>query len=370
MNKAFAIVSGFLLILTLFLNQSSAQTKIADSKYKKSINQAETLIADLMSNQGIPGLSAAAAVNDKIVWSEGFGSADLEGAVSVSRQTRFRIGSVSKLFTASAIAKLYEQGLIDLDAPVQNYVPAFPKKEYEITSRELVGHLAGIRHYNRSEFVNQQSYNSVSDTLKIFQTDALLHQPGSKYFYSSYGYVLLSNVVEGAAKQNFAAYLQNQLFNPLQMNGTTADDNRKIIKQRARFYARSSDGQISNEIYADYSDRLAAGGFISTAEDLVSFGSKSLQGSLFKPETRSLIFTPQKTLDGKETTVGFGWRIGKDGKGRAIYYHGGDAVGGRAILVVYPEAKVVVAILCNLTFAKISEADAANFADLFIQQNQ
>lgn len=367
MIKLLSLSFSIFLVLSLLVNQTFPQKKV-DSKYKKSINESEKLINDLMSKQGIPGLSIAVSVNDKIVWSEGFGLADLESSAPVSSQTRFRIGSVSKLFTASAVAKLYEQGLIDLDAPVQKYVPAFPAKEYVITARELLGHLAGIRHYKREELVNQQHYNSVSDALKIFQSDSLLHQPTSKYFYSSYGFVLLSRIVESASKQDFPTFLQNQIFNPLKMNGTSIDDNKQITKQRSRFYSRSSDGQISNEIYADYSDRLAAGGFISTAEDLVSFSSASLSDGLFKSETRNLIFTPQKMLDGKDTIVGFGWRIGKDAKGRKIYYHGGASVGGRAILVVYPDSKVIVAILCNLTFANISEVEVANLADLFIKQ--
>jgi serine beta-lactamase-like protein LACTB, mitochondrial len=366
-SKLFSILIGFFLIHTFLVNQVFPQKKIVDSKYKKSIIESQKMVGDLMSKQSVPGLAIAVSINGKLVWSEGFGFADLESQAPVSPQTRFRIGSVSKLLTAAAITKLFEQGLLDLDAPVQNYVPSFPAKEYEITARELLGHLAGIRHYKREEYINRQRYDKISDSLKIFQTDALLHQPKSKYLYSSYGYVLLSSVIEGVSKEDYLNYMQTHLFNPLGLKNTAADDSRKIIRHRARFYSKSSDGQISNETFVDTSDKLAAGGFLSTAEDLVIFGSESLQGGFFKPETRSLIFTSQKTLDGKETSVGFGWRIGKDGKGRTIYYHGGDAVGGRAFLIAYPAENVVIAITCNLTFAKVTEVEAANFADLFLK---
>ncbi len=365
-KKLFAVIIVFFLQISL-ANQIFPQKKIVDSKHKKSIAEARRMVGELMSKQWIPGLSIAVSVNDKIVWSEGFGFADLENTAPASPQTRFRIGSISKLLTATAAAKLYEQGLLDLDAPVQNYVSDFPKKDYEITSRELLGHLSGIRHYRRDEYINRQHYDKVSDSLKIFQSDPLLSAPNVKYLYSSYGYVLLSAVIEGASKKDYLDYMQENVFNPLALKNTAADDSRRIIEHRTRFYSRSSDGQISNETFADTSDKLAAGGFLSTAEDLVSFASKISQENFFKPETRSLIFTSQKTTDGKETGVGFGWRIGKDSKGRAIYYHGGDAVGGRAILIFYPDSKVAVAIACNLTFAKISEVEAANFADLFIK---
>ncbi|MCO6512292.1 MAG: beta-lactamase family protein [Aridibacter famidurans] len=326
------------------------------------------MVDELRAEQGIPGLAIAVSVDNRIVWSEGFGFSDLEHSVPVTPQTRFRIGSVSKLFTATAAARLFEQGLLDLDAAVQKYAPFFPEKEHRITPRQLLGHLAGIRHYKRNEYINQKRFENISESLKVFLNDPLLHQPGSKYAYSSYGYVLLGQVIEGSAKRDFPTVVQDLVFEPLRMNDTVVDDNRRIIKNRSGFYSYDSEKkQTSNEIFVDYSDRIAAGGFLSTPEDLVSFGSKTAFGDFFKPETRSLVFTSLETLDGTETGVGLGWRIGKDAKGRTIYFHGGDSVGGRSILVVYPESWVAVAILCNLTFARISENDAARFADLFIR---
>lgn len=362
-----------LVVMTLLLiHQDFSQRKNDDTKfkiaakYKKAVAESRNLVSDLMAKQSIPGLSIAVAVNGNLVWSEAFGFADLENKVPATAQTRFRIGSLSKLFTAAAVAKLYEQGLLDLDAPIQKYVPAFPKKDFEITARELVGHLAGIRHYKRDDYINQRRFETVTESLKNFQDDALLHQPHSKYFYSSFGFVLLSAAVEGASKQNFPTFMQTQVFDPLGLKNTLADDNKKIIENRTGFYSKNSEGQITNEIYMDTSDRLAAGGFLSTSEDLALFGSATLNDSFFKPETRSLIFTSQKTTDGKETGVGFGWRIGKDGKGRTIYHHGGDTIGGRAFLLVYPESKIVVALACNLSFAKFAEAETEKFAELFM----
>lgn len=329
--------------------------------------QARKFAAELMAQQNIPGLSVAVAIDDQIVWSEGFGFADLENRVEARPTTRFRTGSVSKLLTAAAVARLYEQGRIDLDAPVQRYVPAFPKKEQEISVRQLAGHLAGIRHYSRDEFINTQRYNGVSESLKVFQDSPLLHPPGTKYLYSSYGYTLISAAVEGASNQAFLNYMQDQVFRPLKMESTIADDNQQIIASRTRFYSRNDNGQWVNATYTDNSNRWAAGGFISTAEDLARFASAHLKDGFLKPETRTLMFTSQKINDGKETGVGIGWRMGKDTEGRRILHHGGESMGGRAFLLMYPEQKIVVVMLANLTFARFGEKEASSLAALFMR---
>jgi len=336
-------------------------------RHKEAKQQARKIVAELVAQQNIPGLSVAVAVDDEIVWSEGFGFADLENRVEVRPSTRFRVGSVSKLLTAAAVARLYEQGSLDLDAPVQRYVPTFPKKEQEITTRQLAGHLAGIRHYSRDEFIITQRYNSVNESLKIFQDSPLLHLPGTKYSYSTYGYTLISAVVEGASSQDFLSYIQEQVFRPLRMESTVADDNKRIIPNRTRFYSRDAGGQWVNSPYTDNSNRWAAGGFLSTADDLAHFASAHLKGDFLKAETRALMFTSQRTNDGKETGVGLGWRIGKDSEGRRILHHGGESIGGRAFVLVYPDQKVVVVMLANLTFARFAEKEASSLATPFIR---
>ncbi len=364
LNKLFVVYFAVLVALTG--HQAFPQKSAASDNNDEAIKQARQIISAIVSDQKIPGLTIAVAADGKIVWSEGFGFADIENAVRATPKTRFRVGSISKLFTAAAVVRLSELGQLDLDAPVQRYVPTFPQKQFDITSRQLVGHLGGIRHYRRDDYINQKRYETVSDSVRNFQYDPLLHQPGSKYAYSTFGYVLLSAVIEGAAKQDYRDYMQTQVFKPMGMNDTAADDNRKLIENRSRFYSKNDEGTISNEIYMDTSDRLAAGGFLSTADDLVRFGMSHLSDGFFNPKSRTAIFASQKTSDGKETVVGIGWRIGIDSKGRTIYHHGGDTIGGRAFLIVYPNAKVVIAITSNLSFAKFAEKEAEKIAALFI----
>jgi CubicO group peptidase (beta-lactamase class C family) len=297
--------------------------------------------------RGIPGVTLAVAVDGQIVYSEGFGYADLEQRVPVWPTTKFRIGSVSKSLTSVALVQLVEQGKIDLDAPVQKYVPSFPDKGAVITTRLVAGHLAGIRHYQGDEFLIQKHYDSVLDGLKIFQDDPLVSPPGKEFHYSSYGFNLVSAVIESAAKENFLTYMHNNVFIPLGLRSTVPDQPSEIIPQRARFYDQPKDKPEENAPYVDNSYKWAGGGFLSSSEDLVKFGSALLQPGFLKPESLRLLFTSQKTTDGKESGYGIGWFVGKSKSGQRIYQHSGGSVGGTSQLILYPDAHVVVAMICN-----------------------
>jgi len=364
-----------LLMLSFAICFAIATHPQTPKNYEQAITESRKMIEDTMAKQNIPGLSIAVAVDGELVWSEGFGFADLENHVRVTPATRFRIASVSKLVTAAAMARLYEQGKIDLDAPIQRYVPDFPRKQYEITTRELVGHLSGIRHYRRDpdpakdQFFNRKKwYKSVTDSLKIFQDDPLEFEPGTKYGYSSYGYNLLSAVIEKASGQDFLTYVRQQVLDPLNMSATTADDNQKIISNRTRFYSLDAGKNVINAPYIDSSESWAGGGFLSTSEDLVRFGSAHLKDNFLTKKTLKEMFRSQKTTDGKETGTGFGWRIKKDKEGRLYYFHPGENVGGRSYLLVYPEKKIVVAMLHNLTGASL--ASIIETSNLFVTEKR
>src|SRR6266404_4420741 len=189
----------------------AAPTAIAPAKdYSKAEEHARAVAKELLS-RGIPGLAIAVAVDGRIVYSEGFGFADLEERVPVWPTTKFRIGSVSKPLTAVALVQLVEQGKLDLDAPVQKYVPSFPDKGAPITTRMLAGHLGGIRHYKDDENLSAKHYNNVLEGLKIFEDDPLVAPPGTKFSYSSYGFNLLSAVVQGASGQDFLSYMHEHV---------------------------------------------------------------------------------------------------------------------------------------------------------------
>lgn len=356
-------VPAVLLVLALL---ASVQP-LAAQQHTEAIAQARALAKQWMAERGYVGLGIAVGIKGEIVWSEGFGYADLEQQVPVTRETKFRIGSVSKSLTAAALGLLYEQGKLDLDAPVQRYVPGFPDKGKPVTVRQLAGHLAGIRHYKGDEFLLARRFNSVTESLTIFKDDPLLFDPGTRYSYSSYGWNLLSAVVEGASGENFLDYMNARVFAPLGLKNTTADDNEKIIPHRARFYQRDSAGAVRNAPYVDSSYKWAGGGFLSTMEDLVRFGSAHLQPGFLQAETLQVLFTSQKTTAGELTNYGIGWSVRNDEKGRRTIGHSGGSVGGTTMLLIYPESGIVVALAVNMSSARLGASSAAQIADLFLK---
>ncbi len=344
--------------------------------------RATAMMEELRVQVGSPGLSAAVAVGGELVWAEGFGLADEEGKVPVRPATRFRVGSLSKLITVAAVVRLVEEGKLDLDAPVQRYVPGFPgfpsfpeqgpEKAQPITPRLLAGHLSGIRHYALPDLaLPVRHYDRLADGLEIFQKDPLVHPPGTAYLYSSYGFNLLGVVVEAVQGKDFPAAVEELVLGPLKLNATEVDEPSWVMVGRARFYRRAADGRLFNEKAIDSSYKWPSGGFLSSGPDLVRFGSAHLRDGFLKPETRTLLFTSQHTADGttegKPTGVGIGWRIGTDKAGRRIYHHGGAIEGGRAFLLLYPDEGIAVAILANLSGARFAEDEAQKLAELFMK---
>src|SRR5262249_19118124 len=297
--------------------------------------------------RGIPGFSITVLHDGKIVYSEGFGYADVEERIPAWPTTKFRIGSVSKPLTAVALVRLVEHGKLDLDAPIQKYVPTFPDKGAVITPRMLAGHLAGIRHYNGDEFFIQKHYATVLDGLAIFKDDPLVSPPGTKFNYSSYGFNLLSAAIENACGKDFLACIHELVFTPLGLRSTTEDQPSEIIEHRSRFYDHPKDKPLQNAPYVDNSYKWAGGGFLSSTEDLARFGNALFEPGYLKKESLALLFTPQKTKSGEAVEYGMGWFLGKSKSGQRIFQHSGGSVGGTSQLILYPDQHLVIAMICN-----------------------
>ncbi|MGH7490880.1 MAG: serine hydrolase domain-containing protein [bacterium] len=354
----------FCLPLWLLAQSGLPHAEAPSLRFQNRIIQARDSVLAAMHRQKLPGLSIAVAQNHELLWSEGFGYADVENRVAVTPLTKFRIGSVSKPVTAAGMALMAEQNKLDLEASVRKYVPSFPPKRYDFTTRQLAGHLAGIRHYAGEEFLSTKHYPTVLSGLTMFERDTLLFKPGEKFSYTSYGWNLISAVVEAAAQKGFLAYMREQVFRPLAMTHTVADHVDSLIAFRTRFYERDSSGNLLNAPFVDNSYKWAGGGFLSTPEDLLKFGAAHLEAGFLKKETLAMLLTSQKTNDGKRTEYGLGWILGKDDSGRAWFGHGGGSVGGTAYLIIYPEQKIVLAVLTNIgnaNFRKLPEQLAQVF---------
>ena len=323
--------------------------------YTVTVVRMHALVCERLASR-IPGVQVAVAIDGTLVWSEGFGYADAARKRPVTRATQFRIGSVSKPLTAAALALLYQQGKLDLDAPIQRYVPTFPDKGYPITTRQLAGHLAGIRHYKDREFFQNRHFATVRDGLAIFQDDSLLFPPGTRFSYSSYGWNLVSAALEGAAREDFLPYISAHVFRPLGLTHTAPDRADSLIPDRTQFYDADSAGAYHVAPPVDNSYKWAGGGFVSTAEDLVKFGSALLEPGFLRRETLQLLFTSQRTSAGAETGYGIGWFLRTDSLGHHWAFHGGSAVGGTAVFGLDRDSHVVVALLTNLSDAPVEPA--------------
>lgn len=349
-------------------SQAPATSATPPASLSEAIERSRELVKAQIASK-VPGLSIAVAADGKIVWSEAFGSSDLQNKIPASPSTRFRIGSVSKSVTSVGLALLVEKGKLDLDAPVQKYVTDYPGKGAVITTRQLAGHLGGIRHYQGDEFLLNKPFANVRESLKIFENDSLVAPPGTKYSYSTYGWNLISAVMEVAAKQEFLAYMQQSVFDPLGMKNTRPDRAGASDSQRTDFYDSDAQGIFVVAPTVDNSFKWAGGGFLSTSEDLTRFGSALLQPGFLKQETLDLLFTSQKTLDGKETGYGMGWSILKDVKGHRLMMHSGASIGGTSVLLLHPDSKIVVAMICNHSRSPFNkdarEAVVEFFAPLF-----
>src|SRR6185503_16057415 len=292
-----------------------------------------------------PALSVAIAVHGQVVYAEAFGFADLEQRVPATTSTKFRIGSISKPLTAAALGLLEQHGRLDFDAPVRRYVPSFPDKGATVTVREVGGHLGGIRGYKPNEPESQSHYPSVDSSLSRFRDDSLVAQPGTRFVYSSYGFVLLSSVIEHTAGVPYLDFMRDSVFGVLGMTSTVPDDPSAIVPWRARWYDLQADGTYRNSEFADLSYKWAGGGFLSTPTDLVRFGAAMLHPGFLSAATLRVLETSQLTAAGKPTQYGIGWFVSDSTrfiKQRTIR-HSGGAIGSTANLLLYPDYDIVVA---------------------------
>ena len=326
-----------------------AQTKSLSAEKKAQIEKAAS---NFMAATSVPGISVAVVLDGELVWSEGFGLADLENYVPATPATLFRLGSISKPITATAILQLYERGKLDLDAEVQRYCPAFPKKEWPITTRQLLGHLGGIRHYNSDGKgdISEDSakhFASMQDSLQIFANDPLVAKPGTTFHYSTYGYTLLGCVLEGAASQKYVDFVKENVFAPAGMIETQEDNFFRVVQHRTRWYHKENSGPVQNAGVLDSSYKIPGGGLISSADDMARFEIAIMADKLLKPSTRTLMWTPQKAADGSQNGYALGWATGKR-LGLSVVGHNGGQQGTSTSIVLAPDRRAGIVVLANM----------------------
>jgi len=341
------------------------------------VKEAQGLVRAGITEQNLPGLSVAVGVNGDIVWAEGFGWANVENLVRVTPDTRFRAGGAAMALTSTAVGLLLEQDRLKLDDEIQTSVPAFPKKQWPVTLRQLMGHVAGIRSDEGDEEPLSARCERTVDALKRFAETPLRFEPGTQYRYSTYGWILVSASIEAAAKQPFFTFMTTQIFEPLDMDDTRPDVETDPIPDRATFYYPrfASDPRYGPELAreGDYSCFAGAGGFLSTPSDLVRFGMAINNGKLLQSATIKLMQTSQRLASGEETGYGLGWdleTVSLAGAHTRMVGHDGEYfIGGSTSLITIPDRGLVVAVMTNTSFADMA-AMALKVAEVFAEQGK
>lgn len=303
----------------------------------------------------VPGISAAVVVGGQLVLERGYGLADIENSVAATPETVYRLASISKMLTAVAALQLVEQGKLDLQAPVQKYVPDFPEKQAPITCELLLKHQSGIRHYKNGEARSAKAYAHVGDALGIFRDDPLLFAPGEKFFYTTYGYNLLGTAVEAAAGQDYVEYVLEHVCRPAGMKSIEPDSPYKIIAHRAAGYRLEGQGDSAthvNDIFVDVSNKIPGGGWCSNTGDLARFAIALMDGKLVSRESLERMWTVQKTTDGKETPSGLGCFV-EQVEGQRRISHSGGQPKVSTFLVFSPETRSAVVLMSNLSGTRL-----------------
>lgn len=331
--------------------------------------RADAIAQRLVAANSAPALSFAVANPLGVLWAKAYGKSDLELDVATTPAHRFGLGSVSKVVTAAAAARLVTRGIIDLDAPISRWLPDLPALHRQTTLRQLFTHRAGIRHYDLPRdlgakapggAIGQRAYPSNREILDIFINDPLIGPPGAQIFYSSYGYTLASIVMEAAAGLPILDLIKTEVATPFSLPSLEGDYVFTIRPGRVRGYTPAAlyrnlgypvpaDG-LANSRNDNPSYKWAAGGLIMTPSDMARFGAAHLDSpaSAITPQQRALLFTPMTEKTSNMPPLGLGWRVDADEKGRTRWHHAGSDEGSRASLVVYPDLKLSIAFASNL----------------------
>ncbi|MEO5821743.1 MAG: serine hydrolase domain-containing protein [Vicinamibacteraceae bacterium] len=332
--------------------------------YTGAAEDARRLARALVARDDLPGLSVAVAVDGEIAWAEGFGWADVDSRTPLTPRTRFRLGALSKPLTAMAAARLRDQGRLDLDAPVQRYVRDYPDKAWPLTARQLLGDVAGVHRIrgDNNDAMPTTHCDRLDEAVALLADEPLLFEPGTQHRYSTWGWVLVSAAVQGAAGQPFGRFMDREVFQPLGMTRTVVEETESLVD-----VAHGPGGG------PDYSCLAGGGAFLSTPTDLVRLGSAMLKPGFLRADTIADFQRPTRLASGASTTYALGWTVASTplaGAPVRVVSHRGSPAGGTVSLLAFPDLGLAVAIAANVADAKGVGPLALQIAEAFARQHK
>ncbi len=310
---------------------------------------ADRLLKDAVSNGECMGIAAGFSVNGMHKWQGGAGLSDEKSKEAFEASSLTRLASVAKPMTAIAIMQLFEQGKLDLDAPIQTYLPDFPvKKEGKISTRQLLQHTSGLDGYRSSkEQENTKNYAGLRDVVALFQDRNLVSEPGKAFHYTTYGYVVLGLIIEKVSGMSYETYLKANIWDKAGMTQTGIEYFNHPVPNQSKIYHRSSKGKIKAAKRTNLSDRIPGGGIYSCVTDMLKFGDAVLNNTLVSQNTLDMMLEDPH-LKEEGNAYGLGWYLyGKNPKFGNVFGHNGTQTGASTFLFLLPDQKTSIVVLSN-----------------------
>lgn len=295
-----------------------------------------------------PGAAVLIVQDGKPVLRKGYGMAELELGVPIAPDMVFRVGSVTKEFTAACVLRLVEEGRLALDDSVEKYLPDFPTGGRRVTIAQLLTHTSGIRSYTDMPGwfgPRMREDRSPREIEALFDGEPFDFEPGTNWHYDNSGYVLLGEILEKVTGKPYADLVAETIFRPLGMNDTRYGSDAPIVPKRAAGYVKTPNGVV-NAPFLSMTQPYAAGALVSTVDDLARWHRALDAGTVLTAESRRRMWTPVRLPDGRDTHYGYGWIVWSDG-GRPVVEHGGGINGFVTANLRLPEDRIYVAVLSN-----------------------
>lgn len=340
------ILMGSLMAITS-CKQSDDPVRILDRKYREVIKESRDEAIFYMARSNMPGSSLAVSLKGKLIWSEGYGLASTDLDVPAGRYTKYRIGEMSQILTALGYHILVEEGKLDPEATVQQYLPEFPDMGFPLKLKNLVDQTSGIR-LPTDEELNWRGLNvGIQKGIETFMNDSLLFPPGEYQYPTIYAYNLLGAVMEKAEQKHFQNIIQEKVLDTLGLKNIQPDNPLITVKGRTNYYDRDLIAQTINATFRDLRYRLPSDGYLSSVEDLVKLGNALLYSTNLPENVKNRMFTPARVRD-METNIGNGLLFLSTSNGEKFYASRGNITGGGSMLLIYPKEELVVAWAGNI----------------------
>jgi D-alanyl-D-alanine carboxypeptidase len=355
--RAFAIA---LTAAPVALSLSGRATPPAQQSTGESLVGAVDTIAEAaLRDLRLPSLSIAIARGSRVLLAKAYGLADLENDVPASERTVYRIGSITKQFTAAAVLRLAEQRKLSLDDEISRYVPSLQRHGWHVSIRQLLNHTSGIRSFTAiPAFVSKERLDlSDNELLSIFENEAVDFEPGTNFLYNNSAYYLLALVIERLSGRAYRDYMRDEVFRPLGLADTMACDDHQLIPHRAHGYTVSS-GILQNAPFISMAPPKGGGNLCSTAMDLVKWSHALADRRVVNRESYGLMTQPGTLHDGRRVAYGLGLFLSAF-DGTTEVSHGGSIVGFTGFLGVYPADDLIVVTLTNSDTAHLYDGHLA-----------